>query len=167
MVVRLIFLISVLLLGCDREESNPELRDPIFGDMVRKTEESRRKVEQAKRELEDLRKDLLEAGVQNGEIKVRRSAVFDKTQELDKLEQNLKYLEMQVDSRKKYARKSYKAAFNAKKDWPDPEEFRLYKIHLKLVEIPKSYDETHHNRLMERKPATKEVPQKAEAPASH
>lgn len=136
--------------------------------MVRKMEDSQRKVEDAKRELEEAKKNLENAGIQNGEIKVQRLSVFDKMQQLDKAMQTARYLELQAESRKEYDRKSYKKAFDAGKEWPDPEDFRLYKVHQKLVNIPKSYDETHHNRLQERKPASK-TEKKAEAapPAEH
>lgn len=164
--MRLVLLTFLLLLGCKREDSTPELSDPIFSDIVRKMEDSKRKVDEARRELDEVKKDLTNAGIQNGEIKVMRQALFDKMQDLDKALQDARYLELQAESRKQFARKSYKKAFDADKEWPDPEEFRLYKIHLKLVGIPKSYDETHANRLKERKPATKEPPKKAEGEAA-
>lgn len=126
-------------------------------------EEAQRKQESIKRELEEAKKDLETAGIQNGEIKVRRQAVFDKIQELDAAAQKTKYLELQAETRKMFARREYKKAFLANKEWPDPEEFRLYKIHQKLVSIPKSYDETHLNRIESRKPASKENEKKPKA----
>ena len=172
MIVRLILLLFLGLVACRHEDSTPELSDPIFADMVRRMEEAQRKVDQLKRDYESIKKDYENAGIQNGEIKVQRQTLFDKIQDLDKLQQKTRFMELEADSRKAWDRKSYKKAFDANKDWPDPEEFRLYKFHQKLVGIPKSYDETHHNRLEARKPANKE-PQKKSAkggeakPAAH
>jgi hypothetical protein len=130
-------------------------------------EDSQRKVVEATRELDEVKKDFETAGIQNGEIKVLRQAVFDKTQQLDKVTQTARYLELQAESRKLFARKAYKKAFDADKEWPDPEEYRLYKVHQRLVNIPKSYDETHQNRLKERKPASKEVKKEAAPAPAH
>jgi hypothetical protein len=160
-------LVFVFLTACKRQSSTPELQDPIYADLVRKTEASQRAVEEAKRELEEVKKDFQNAGIQNGEIKVLRQAVFDKTQQLDNAAQSARLLAMQTESRKNFARNAYKKAFDADKEWPDPEEFRLYKIHQKLVDIPKSYDETHQNRLKERKPASKTAKKEAAAAPAH
>jgi hypothetical protein len=46
--------------------------------------------------------------------------------------QRLDFLKIHLNSRKIYARKSYLKAFNAGEEWPNPQEFKDYKIHNKL-----------------------------------
>ncbi len=163
MIVRIILALALTLVGCKKRDGTPETRDPIYGDLTRQLEEQTREVDSIKRDLETAKKDFEVADPQNGEVKVRRQAIFDLTMDLDKELQKQKYLELQIASRKEFARKSYDKAFDKDLEWPDPTEFRLYKSNQRLVRAPKSYDETHKKRLEERKPAN--VPQKKEKAA--
>jgi hypothetical protein len=157
--LRQILLILVFLIfssGCKRLDPNPELKDPIFGDLVRNLEDQTREKESVSKELETARKDLEAADIQNGESKVRRQAVFDLQQKLDQVKQKYRFAELEVARRTEFARKSYQKAFDKGQEWPDPAEYQSFLANKRLVSAPKSYDETHKMRLEEnksRKPA--------------
>jgi hypothetical protein len=161
-VERLAIFALLLLMACKRHDPNPEMKDPIYGDLIKQAENANRQWESAKRDLEEAQKALTTADVQNGEIKARRNSVFEYERILDKATQHTKFCELEVERRKDYDRKSYEEAFQKDKEWPNPEEFQEYQANQRLVNIPENYDETHKKRLQERAPASQKAPAKKE-----
>lgn len=164
-IIRIVVLLSLFILGCKREDPQPELSDPIFVDLVHQHESAEREVANLAKDLESSQKELVTADKQNGEIKIQRSKMFDFQEKLDKARQYSKFLHLEVERRRAFARKSYSKAFEKDEVWPDPAELRMYQANKRLVEAPKSYDETHRQRLQDRKPANS--PGKPKSAPSH
>jgi len=149
-----LLLVVLLMNSCKSRDAQPELRDPIFADLVKQLETQERKVESLKKDLSVAKSDLSLADPQNGEATVRRQTVFDMSTKLDLEGQKARFLEIQVESRREFARKSYNKAFDKGEEWPQSEEYHLYQVNQKLLTAPRSYDETHRARLQGRAPAS-------------
>lgn len=163
------FLVFCLFLAaCNRPDAYPELKDPIYRDLEAEVRSSQKEVDTLTNEKASAKADTLTAQPQTGENKIRWNTYFEVEKNLEKAVQMLKYSELRLESRKEEARKSYLQAFNAGKDWPDPEEFSAYQKQKKLRDAPRDWNARLKEELAKREskkasPAGGENP----APAAH
>ena len=153
--LRPIVLFFLILVSCKVHDSSPELKDPIYSDILRQGEEVGRDIADLQKQLEEAKKGFESAGLQNGEIKMRRNSIFEITAKIDLAQQKSRYLEFKAERRKAFARRSYEKTFEKDEPWPDPKELRVYQVNKKLMATPRSYDQTHRERLEARAPASK------------
>jgi uncharacterized protein YhaN len=135
-----IFFLTSFLVACDKPNPTPEANDPIYNEMLKEAAETNSAVAAAQKELEDFQKNLDAVVPQTGQIKYAQKRVSETTAKIEKLKQMKQYWEIRADSRKDWDRKSYLQAYNAKKPWPDPEEYEQYKLQRKLQQAPRNWN---------------------------
>ncbi len=155
------FFILLCLTGCKRQDPQPELKDPIYSDIFRQTQDANKELESSRKELEGAKKEWEMADPQTGESRVKRATYFDIQNRLNKMAQETRFLELTLQRRKDFVRAAYLKAFEKDQEWPDPNELKYYKANKSLVSAPRSYDETHKMRVQQRAPA--QIPKKAAA----
>lgn len=135
--IYLILLLQCLLfiLGCEKPDPNPHLKDPIYSDILSEITAHQSSIEAEKKQLEEHQKAAKEAKPQTGQIKFAEKRVWDSKERLAKLNQMLRYWQSRQISREIEAKESYQKAWDAKKPWPEPEEFERYKAQKKLSEV--------------------------------
>jgi hypothetical protein len=121
---RLILLICTLMvLGCKRENPNPELIDPIYKFLVEQNSALKSSLEGEKKKLEEGIKALEKTLVNTPERKIAIRDNQSTKGRIARLEQEYKYSEIRKERRRVEVRRDYKIAFNADKPWPNPQEF--------------------------------------------
>jgi hypothetical protein len=137
--ITFLFLISVLV-ACDKPNPTPEANDPIYSDILKEAAETNSAISAAEKELEGFQKDAEAVVPQTGQIKYAQKRVSETTAKIEKLKQMKQYWEIRAESRKDWARQSYLKAYNAKKPWPEPEEYEQYKLQRKLEQAPRNWN---------------------------
>lgn len=128
------------LSGCKKEDQNPHLKDPIYQDIQTKEQAAATEVVAAEKALEEVRTELKAAKPQTGEIKRAQKKVFDAERKLQVLKQNHASLIIRKQTRIQEAKTSYRKAFAAEKDWPDPNEYESYLAAERLRQTKSQWD---------------------------
>ncbi len=129
------FLLLFMVLGCKKEEPNPELLDPIWKDLDSRAASAEKSIEEEKKKQSDLDVSLRKSEPNTLE---RRNAERDleksKRMALD-LDQKLRYYKIRANRRKIVDKITYKEAFAKNKAWPDPSEYSDYQVNMRLNEV--------------------------------
>lgn len=138
----LILTLSVLitLAGCNRPDSNPELKDPIYSDINSSLGSVSQELESEKKSLAEHEQALKDVVPQTGQIKFAEKRVFEAKARITKLEQEKTYLELKLNARLKEARRSYLKAFEKKETWPNPDEWSQYQAEKNLRNAKRAWD---------------------------
>lgn len=135
-----LFLLSgFLLLGCNKPDPNPELRDPIYLDIQKELADTQKAIEAEKANLAEHKKNLGLVVPQSGQIKYAQKRYYDSEAVINKLKQQLTYWQIHLETRKKVAREDYFSAYKLDKHWPDPKEYQEYLQIKRLEKIPKTW----------------------------
>lgn len=118
--------ICLALCSCEKPDPNPELRDPIHAELEKIIKTTDGEIKAAEKQLEEFREAASKVKPQTGQIKFAQKRVFDTEASLNKLRQKLEFYRISTETRKKYVQKQYRAAFQAKKPWPDPADAAEY-----------------------------------------
>jgi hypothetical protein len=146
-----LFIVCSLLLACRREEPNPELRDPIYLNLVQKTGELKSKREDSIKKLEELRKGVEKTAATTLERKLAEKDLKVALQNLEKLEQEYNYATIRTERRRVETRKSYRIAFGQNQTWPDPSEHEAYLANQRMRTASRRWDD-HVPKLADRIP---------------
>ena len=123
---------ALALTSCDKPESQPWLRDPIYQDMQKKKKDLETKVQTQTTEVEKLQAILDSAVPQTGQAITARKKVEGQTNALEKLKQLVRIQKIQIDARVAQAQQDYVSAFLQKKPWPPASEYSDYLLEQKL-----------------------------------
>lgn len=134
-----VVIFSFFLISCNKPDPNPELKDPIYLDLVAATSAVTNQLENEKKTLADHRKTLREVALQTGQNKYAEKRVRESAERINKLEQEKQYLELKVEAHKRAAKKSYLQAFKNGEAWPDEKEWNSYKTEKKLQSASKTW----------------------------
>ena len=137
------FLVTFLV-ACKEEPPNPtpELLDPIYLDIQTQRDSKANFLEISKKSLKQTFEEWrTEPRVQQAVKKRKRGRYFKEQRDIRKLEQEVAYLDLALLSRKEKARRSYLKAFKAKKPWPDPNEYKVYKRLNELNSVSRRWDD--------------------------
>jgi len=121
-----LFILTICFLGCNKPNPHPELIDPIYADLQKRSADIKKLVEDQKKIVVDFEKQLKEVKPQTGQNKYAEKRYYESKLVLEKLEQLASYYEVRIESRLKYAKAEYLKAWNEKKSWPDPAEYKEY-----------------------------------------
>lgn len=150
-------LIFLFLAGCEKPDSTPEIRDPIYQDM--KSEESRvqKEIDGKIKELEGIKTSQLELPDSDYQKKLNRDEIFRLGNEITRLNQMKEYFRISAESRQIYARKQYLEYYKAGKaeSWPPAETKEQYETQKKLSQTPKSWTRGVANKAPAKKPEKK------------
>lgn len=155
------FLIFVLVnSSCNKPNPTPELMDPIYVDLQKTLDETKRQLENEKKQLEEFKTALEIVVPQTGQIKYAEKRYWETLKKIEKMNQYIKFLELNLNSKQKRDRIEYLNAFNKNKPWPPKNEYEEYLQHKKmLARARKSYNQ---NRIEETLQQPKKEAKKAE-----
>lgn len=135
------FLCLILFLsGCKEPVPNPELRDPIYGDLKAQLATTLTELEAEKKEVEELEKTMPKMDVRGSELRQARRQLASHSRKLSALKQMKQYYEIRIEQRKSFVDKDYLKAFEADIPWPNPEEYERYKVVKKLRTADRNWD---------------------------
>ncbi|MGZ3768458.1 MAG: hypothetical protein ACXVCP_01045 [Bdellovibrio sp.] len=132
--------LSIFLISCNKPDPNPELKDPIYLDLVAATATANQQIENEKKTLEGNRKELKEVALQTGQNLYAEKRVRESIERIQKLEQEKLYLDLKVQAQKKLAKSSYLQAFKKGEPWPNEKDWDSYQNEKKLRSVNKSWN---------------------------
>jgi hypothetical protein len=130
----------VTVCGCKQEDPNPELKDPIYVDLLRRATEARKGYEEELKKQGDISSKLEKTEANSIERK-RTQRDLDKSKHSSfDYDQTAKYYEIRAKRRLHVDRMTYKAAFAAGKPWPDKHEYSDYQVNMRLQEVQRNWN---------------------------
>lgn len=150
---------SLTILGCSQEESNPEERDPIFKDLEKRASEAQKRAEEAHAKVKEVREKIEKAEPNSIELGDLRKELLKAEREALDGDQWALYYQIRSKRRKVVDHLSYKEAFHAKREWPDPREYSEYLVNRRLSEASLNWN-ARVPRLQDRLPSSSPTPEK-------
>jgi len=137
----LLIIISLsLFIACDTPHAEPEKLDPIYDDLTKEYGKAQSELKATEKELEGFEKELAAVVPQTGQNRYAQKRVNEAKARIGKLTQTQEYWRLRVESRKKWAREKYLAAYKDKKPWPPKEEWDEYVVQRKLEVAPRNWN---------------------------
>lgn len=127
------------LLGCKKEDPNPELRDPIYQDLVKSLKSHEGSLKSAEKSLETSLKELNTTVANTVERTVAKRAVKKAKKGIKVIEQQVKYFKIRSERRLAEGRAAYRSAFRSGKRWPDESEYKAYLANKKLISASRNW----------------------------
>jgi hypothetical protein len=152
--------LSLVLMGCEKEDPNPELIDPVWKDLSARHAAYQKNYEESKAKILVIQESLATAEARTIEIKNFQTELSKEKLKLMNAEQLARYYRIRAERRKLTARIAYKKAFAEKKPWPDPREYSDYLVNTRLQEANRNWG-TRVPKLQDRLPGS--VPEKPKA----
>ncbi len=151
----------LLLSACHQPKKDPHTFDPIFLSYQTEIEAVGKQIETQNSEVAKSEASLtsLEEG-SNDRLSILE-AVFEKQQKISKLHERKRYLLIKIAERKLNDQKTYRAAFENGKAWPDDLEVKNFEIE-KAMEIKRGQEWSPLVRIKELLPDEKAKPAGAE-----
>jgi hypothetical protein len=159
----LIFLVCLCtqLLGCKKEDPNPELMDPIYSDLLKRATDSQKAFDEATAKLVTLQENLEKAEPNSIDVKdIQKEIAKTEAQKLRASQESL-YFKIRSERRKFEDRIEYKKALAKDQPWPDKHEYSDYLVNIRLREINPNWG-ARVPKLQDRMTASA-PPKKAEA----
>jgi hypothetical protein len=153
----------VFISGC-RENSSPELTDPIYIDLLSETGALERLIDESDKKIEAKEKDWLKTKPRTIERKNTEAELLREKERREKIRQMLVYYKIRTERRKVEGRRAYKIAYRTGEPWPKPEEFEAYKQNKKLLLSSKNWNDRVPKPNLRPGDTVHEVP--AEKPAA-
>ena len=149
----LLFIFSVLL-GCDKPDSTPELRDPVYQDLKSEESKVKKEVDAKLKELEEHKSLYSELSDSDYQKKITRGDIYNVENEIKKLTQKVDFYRISAESRQIFARKQYLEYYKAGKsdEWPPKSTKDKYEQQKKLSQNSKQWT----RGMASTKPAKKE-----------
>lgn len=146
----MIFALNLLLVGCNKPKTTPEIEDPIYIDLVSQLSNEEKALVDKQKVVDEAYLKLSTIIPQTGQTRKFYREYFEAKNTLMLAEQHVEFLRVRVQSRKFEARAAYLKAFDSGSTWPDPSEYHRYTIAKKVHGLPRDW------RL--RKPAQFDMP---------
>jgi hypothetical protein len=134
----LIIIITLLftLVGCKKQNKNPELLDPIYLHLLKKKKELTKQAKENRVSIEQNEKVVSNSLPRSAERIVAKKALRKAIKNQMFLDQKAKFYTIRAEHRKYQCRKSYKIAFMKNKPWPNPKEYENFITNNRLKEAP-------------------------------
>ena len=126
-------------LSCNRQIKYPEKDDPIYADMQKEADLAQRQLEGALRAVDLAKAEIAKAPERSRAKKTAEYALYNVIREKEKAEQLVLFRRLQVKSRLQKVRTDYQRAYDAKQEWPNPDEAREYFTLKRLREAPREW----------------------------
>lgn len=136
----MVMMLTGLLSGCSRPNPTPELKDPIYLDLLNRGALAKAASDSVKEEIKTMKADLEALPPRDSGRKKMQQDLTQRETRLMVADQEALYFEIRAKQRKDYARKEYLDAFHAGKPWPDPEDFEAYKLQRRLQDAPREWN---------------------------
>ncbi|MEK6556258.1 MAG: hypothetical protein AABZ31_13510 [Bdellovibrionota bacterium] len=133
------FAVFILLSGCKSEDPTPELRDPIYNDLVKQQRDAEDGLKKSIEAVAKLEKEYAEQAPRTIDRKTTQKELFKEQEKVHRLTQEAEYYRIAALKRKAEATIGYKTAFAEDKTWPDPKEYESYKLNKKMRETSRNW----------------------------
>lgn len=134
------FFLLISLVGCKKPDPSPELRDPIYQDLVNEVRDVASQIVSEQKNLDEHLKNLDLVKPQTGQIKYAEKRVSESRARLERLRQRKLYLDLRLETRKRLDGEKYLEAYHKDQAWPDPKEHEEYKAQKKLDQAGSVWD---------------------------
>lgn len=138
-IVWILILIVMTTLGCRREDSNPELSDRIYLDLLSEARNYEQQQSEAMKKLEQVEKELAETAPRTIDRKNAEREVASTRKKLTQATEMLEFYKIRAERRRVEGRRAYKLAFRSGKDWPNKNEYESYMVNKRLVQASRSW----------------------------
>lgn len=146
------------LFSCTQIDPKPELRDPIYQDMLQQQAATERALVEAQKYMDEQLAAQKEALPQTGKLGLAQKRIFAAQKRIDQINQQKKYWVVRIESRILAARKSYAKSLENKSTWPDPVEYQQYlsekKLRLAKIEWDAKQRVDDYKKSMKKAPAS-------------
>jgi len=119
--------------------ANPESIDPVYSDMQKQLERAIKDQELTQRDSNKAKADYDSAPLRSRQRANAEFVYFKSLREVERATQMVFYRQLQLKSRKRKDYADYMVAFEASKDWPDPQEAHEYFLNQKLQNAPREW----------------------------
>jgi hypothetical protein len=140
--LRLILMTILIMstLACKRRDPNPEFRDPIYRFLLEQSTGLKSSLESEFKKVEEAEKAYAKTEPLTHERKLALRDLESSRRLIAIAHQQIDYLDIRTERRRVESRRSYKIAFDADKDWPDPKEFEYFMAEHRLRTAPRKWD---------------------------
>lgn len=132
--------LTIFILGCNKPDPNPELKDGIWLDMQAQLQITQKNIADFQKQAEEHKADLAKVKPQTGQIKYAEKRYWQTKNHIDLLLQQEAYWKIRMDERAKFAKKEYLRAFKDGKPWPDPNEISEYMAEKRLRQAKQQWN---------------------------
>ena len=129
----------MFMVACSKEDPNPELKDPIYQDLLSEHKKYKKMLEDGEKEITKLKEELDNVDVRSIDRKIQAREYQKAIRNIVKLREQTEFYRIKSELRKVYGRKAYRIAFRENKEWPDPKEFEDYNTNKKLRAAPRNW----------------------------
>lgn len=136
----LLFFFLFLVIGCEKADPNPELKDPIYADLVLQLSTTEKDLVEINKNAEEQKNLYENAAPQSGQAGVFKKRYFAAASTADRLNQQIKYWKIRIEERRLSSRKSYLESLKSGNAWPDPKEYEVYLSEKKLRQAKVIWD---------------------------
>jgi hypothetical protein len=150
----LLTLVCLTLVGCRKEDPQPELKDPIYKDLNTRAGDYEKAVTEGQTQVKDLRLAIEKTEANTIEFKNVQRDLAKAEKKLLGDEQLARYYKIRAERRKFMGRRAYREAFAAGREWPDPSEYSDYLVNMRLREVSMNWNK-RVPKLQDRIPAAK------------
>ncbi len=164
--LRALIMGTLLLCGltaCSSEDPNPELKDPIFADLIKRLEHHTKGVDEGTNAVKDLVEKLEKAEPNSIEKKDIQKELAKTRIKLRDNQQWATYYKIRVERRKVMDKIEYRRALAQGKEWPDPTDYSDYQVNRRVVEINRNWG-ARVPKLADRLPSSHSPAKKKEEP---
>ncbi|MGE0529233.1 MAG: hypothetical protein AB7G93_02205 [Bdellovibrionales bacterium] len=159
--IRWIVLCAVLvLIGCEKEDPTPHLRDPIYKNLAERHAQHAKAYEESVEKLKSLREALAKTEPHTIEVKDLRRDIQRLEKQVVQDRQWARYYDIRSRRRIVVDRITYRKALESGKPWPDPSEYSGYLVNRRLIEINRNWN-ARVPKLQDRLTTATKVPAKA------
>ncbi len=134
------FIAILSLTACEKEDPNPELRDPIWQDLSKRAADYEKQRDESKAKLAGLRERLEKVEPNSMDLKDVRRDMAKTEKALLGQEQLARYYKIRADRRKVVDKITAREARASNKEWPDKAEYSDYLVNSRLRETSMNWN---------------------------
>ena len=139
-----------LLASCTNADPNPELKDPIYNDILSQKANTEKELTETEEIWLETLADYRAAAPQTGQVVPQMRKVFEAKNRVDILKQQVKYWTIRGNERLLQSRLSYHRSLTTGKPWPDKNEVASYKAEKKLRQAKVLWDSKERQEIFKR-----------------
>ncbi len=132
--------VCILLVGCKKEEPNPEQLDPIYKDLRSRFESIQKEIVEENKKQVDIRRALSGAEPNSTVLRNARRDLQQSIVTIADLEQKERFYRIRTERRLLVDQITYKAALQKNLPWPEPREYSEYQVNTRLREASRNWN---------------------------
>jgi len=137
-IVSIFFIFTVC--GCESEDPNPELKDPVYKDLKGKADSHEKTILENKKRLDELLVALEKTEANSIEQKDVRRDIAKAKETIGNSEQWHRYFKIRAERRAVVDKIAAREAKREGKPWPDPAEYSDYQVNSRLRDAPRNWN---------------------------